>query len=103
MARTFGTMLGTTLRAPLLVLALVALVAGQRSSARAEDPPPPPPDWEEYFKLGNDYYAGKLYDKAIEGYEKCVELKADYKEAWYNLGLAYARRQHYKKEIDAYK
>src|SRR5690349_24778400 len=93
-------------RTRLFLLAL-AICAG--SAAWAADPAPPPepgdapPDYEEYFKLGNDYYAGKLYDKAVEAYEKCVSLNAQYKEAWYNLGIAYSRVQQYRKEIDAYK
>ena len=85
----------------LRALALVVLVGGLASPALAAEADPP--DHEEYFKLGNDYYAGKLYDKAVEAYEKCVALNPQYKEAWYNLGIAYSRVQQFRKEIDAYK
>lgn len=58
---------------------------------------------DEYFKLGNEYFNGKLYDKAVEAYEKCVEARPTYKEGWYNLGIAYSKQRKYRKEVDAYK
>ncbi|MBM4388948.1 MAG: tetratricopeptide repeat protein, partial [Deltaproteobacteria bacterium] len=46
---------------------------------------------EDYFKLGNDYLNAGQTDKAIESYEKALNLKKDVKEGWYNLGSAYGR------------
>ncbi len=94
------------LRSGLLTLTFLSLasVVAAPNTVRADDEKPATEsgDWEEYFKLGHDYFNGRMYDKAVEAFEACVRLKADYKEAWYNLGVAYGRQSRYRKEIDAY-
>ena len=73
----------TRLLVGLLLIAATPLVAhgesGDEESAK------------EYFKLGNEYFKARLYKKAVESYEQCLEKDTDHKEAWYNLGAANAK------------
>jgi len=49
-------------------------------------------------------YAGKSdYDKAIEYYEKIIELYPNDAEAYYNMGFAYSNKSDYDKAIECYK
>jgi tetratricopeptide (TPR) repeat protein len=47
---------------------------------------------EEYFSRGNEAYNKKDWDTAIAEYTRVIKKKPDYKEAYYNRGLAYLRR-----------
>ena len=42
-----------------------------------------------YFAIGTNYDQLEDYDKAIESYQKAIELKPDYSDAIYNLGAIY--------------
>lgn len=59
-------------------------------------------DATDLFRLGAQELASGLVDKAIETFERAVQLKGDAKEGWYNLGVAYGRKKLYQKEILAY-
>jgi tetratricopeptide (TPR) repeat protein len=39
---------------------------------------------------------------AIEAYEKALEIKPDYYEAYYGIGVAYASSNKFKEAIEAY-
>jgi tetratricopeptide (TPR) repeat protein len=54
------------------------------------------------FRLGAQELAAGMFDRAIESFEKGVQLKPDAKEGWYNLGIAYGRKKLYSKEAAAY-
>jgi tetratricopeptide (TPR) repeat protein len=55
----------------------------------------------EYLLEGNqDFYKSK-FDKAIEAYEKAIEIKPNY-EAYYNIGVAYTSSNKFKEAIKAY-
>ncbi|MFH0860557.1 MAG: AAA family ATPase [Candidatus Altiarchaeota archaeon] len=54
----------------------------------------------EYHNLGNDYYKLGEFDKAVEHYNKAIELKPDLLETYFNRGLAYTRKQMYDKAIE---
>jgi len=54
----------------------------------------------EYHNLGNDYYKIGEFDKAIEHYNKALELRPDLLETYFNRGLAYTRKQMYDKAIE---
>lgn len=41
------------------------------------------------MKKGNQYYNAKHYEEAVESYKKVIEHQPEYKEAQFNLGLAY--------------
>lgn len=42
-----------------------------------------------YLHLGNAYAKKKIYDKAIESFNRALELAPDYGDAYYNIGAAY--------------
>ena len=44
----------------------------------------------EWFEKGKDHYMSESYDEAIKCFDKSIELKPDYAEAWYNKGFALA-------------
>ena len=54
----------------------------------------------EYHNLGNDYYKISEFGKAIENYNKALELKPDLSETYFNRALAHLRMQEYPKAID---
>lgn len=58
---------------------------------------------DELFKQGNEAFNEGKIDEAITKYKTCVEKRANFKEAWYNLGIAYGRKKQFDQEIDAYK
>jgi tetratricopeptide (TPR) repeat protein len=43
------------------------------------------------MKEGNQYYNAKRFDEAVDSYKKVIELDPTYKEALFNLGLAYVQ------------
>lgn len=53
----------------------------------------------EYHNLANDYYKIGEFDKAIEHFNKALELKPDLLESYFNRGLAYTRKQEYDKAL----
>jgi tetratricopeptide (TPR) repeat protein len=57
---------------------------------------------DEYFKQGNAYYQDAAFALAVKSYQLSVEQKGDFKEAWYNLGIAYSRIPNHEEEIRAY-
>jgi tetratricopeptide (TPR) repeat protein len=40
--------------------------------------------------MGLAYTMLNEFDKALEAYEKVIEIKPDFDEAYYSMGLAYA-------------
>ncbi len=76
----------------LVIVALLAAPTAARAQAEAVD----------LFRLGAQQLAAGMIDKAIEAFEKGVQLKPDVKEGWYNLGVAYGRKKLYTKEIASY-
>jgi tetratricopeptide (TPR) repeat protein len=57
---------------------------------------------EEYLEQGNAYAFQDDYAKAIELYNKAIELKPDFEFAYNNLGNAYSKRGDYAKAIELY-
>ena len=58
---------------------------------------------EEYwFNIGNIYYNKMNYQKAIECYEKAIEINSQLKEAWYNEGIALGKLGKYQDAIKAF-
>jgi len=54
----------------------------------------------EYHNLANDYYKIGEFDKAIEHYNKALELRPDLLETYFNRGLAYTRKGMYDKAME---
>ena len=44
-----------------------------------------------------------LLDEAIEAYKKCISLKPDFADAYFNMGIALKDRGRYEEAIEAYK
>jgi superkiller protein 3 len=57
---------------------------------------------EKYFQQGYAYNNKGDYDKAIEYYNKAIELNPDYAVAYYNLGNVYNNKGDYGKAIEYY-
>jgi len=55
-----------------------------------------------WYNMGNAYANLKQYEKAIECYNKAVEIKPDMHEALNNIGNAYAGLKQYEKAIECY-
>ena len=60
-------------------------------------------DLEAIGTLGNICYEKKEYQKAIEYYEKALEIKPDKHEALNNMGVAYRNMGNHEKAIESYK
>ncbi len=54
----------------------------------------------EYHNLANDYYKISEFDKAIEHYNKALELKPDLLETYFNRALAYTRKSMYDRALE---
>ncbi len=54
------------------------------------------------FYRGNNHYAKKEYDKAIELYKKAIAINPKDTSFYYNLGLAYYEKKEYDKAIESY-
>ena len=55
-----------------------------------------------YFELGNVYYSLSEYNKAIEFFDKAIEIEPDHASAWYNKGVALSKLGRYDEELKAY-
>jgi len=56
-----------------------------------------------YWRLGNDYMSSNNIPKAIESYQKAIDLKKDYAGAYVGLSGAYEANKDLDKAIDTYK
>ena len=53
-----------------------------------------PDQSDNWYLLGNSYFADKQVDKAIEAYLKCLEISPKFLKARGNLGIAYTRMKN---------
>jgi len=44
---------------------------------------------EEYFEIGDNYLSQGQYRKAIQEFDKAVEIDPNYHSAWNGVGVAY--------------
>ena len=56
----------------------------------------------KYIINGNAYFNDGLFDKAIECYQKAIEIYPDFAGAYYNMGIAYYNKGNYEKAIECY-
>ncbi|MEO1743178.1 MAG: tetratricopeptide repeat protein, partial [Cyanobacteria bacterium J06629_9] len=54
------------------------------------------------FSLGNKYFTLGRKEDAIDSYDKAIEFKPDYHQAWYNRGVALAALGRKEDAIDSY-
>ncbi len=59
------------------------------------------PDDAAYYNMGNAYGELGEYQKAINAYQKAIEIKLDMHEAYNNMGNAYNELKKYQKAINA--
>jgi tetratricopeptide (TPR) repeat protein len=57
---------------------------------------------EELWKIGNDLSVSERYEEAIASYDKAVEIKPDYSDAWINRGNALAVLKRYEEASASY-
>jgi type IV pilus biogenesis/stability protein PilW len=55
-----------------------------------------------YFNSGVDYYHQRDYSKAIQAYQKVIELDPGYAEAYNNLGIIYQEAGDFGRALSAY-
>jgi tetratricopeptide (TPR) repeat protein len=56
----------------------------------------------ELYKQANTLYDLQRYDDALNTYQKAVEIRADYGDAWYGKGKALHELKRYKDALSAY-
>lgn len=57
---------------------------------------------EYFYDQGNYSKSNKQYTEAISYYDKAIEIKPDYFEAWNNRGMALASIEKYAEAINSY-
>ncbi len=57
---------------------------------------------EDYFREGVEHLSAGRIAPAIQSFQFCVQYKADQKECWFNLGVAYGRKRAFASEAAAY-
>jgi tetratricopeptide (TPR) repeat protein len=57
---------------------------------------------EDYLSRGDDFYQSNEYELALKAYDKAIELKPDYAEAWYNRGFLLGELGRYDEALKAY-
>jgi hypothetical protein len=58
---------------------------------------------KEYKKTGDQYLLSKGYEEAIKSYKHAIELKPEYANTYYNLGVAQGKLGLYENAIKSYK
>ena len=56
----------------------------------------------QWLDKGNFYFDAEDYNKAVEYYNKAVELNPNYGTAWNNIGVAYYNLGNYNKAVEYY-
>lgn len=89
-----------------LCLALVLAVAAPQLAMAAGSGPAPAPvaprSAESEYNKGLQAKAAKRYSDAIVSFRKAVDIKANYPEAWNELGFALRQTGQYAEAIKAY-
>ena len=57
---------------------------------------------KNYLLLGNSYLERKKYKKALESFNKVIELDSNNKEAYYNKGYLYIALKKYEKALESF-
>ncbi|NAS89394.1 hypothetical protein C4E24_06630 [ANME-1 cluster archaeon AG-394-G21] len=57
---------------------------------------------EDYLSRGNDFYQSNEYELALKAYDKVIELKPDYADAWHNRGFILGEFGRYEEALKAY-
>ena len=57
---------------------------------------------EDYCNRGVDFYYKKEYELALKAFDKAIEMKPDYAEAWYNKGITLSKLGRYDEALKAF-
>ncbi|MEP0874722.1 tetratricopeptide repeat-containing serine protease family protein [Funiculus sociatus GB2-M2] len=57
---------------------------------------------EELLNSGNDLLVSERYKEAVIDYDKAIQIKPDFHEAWYNRGIALGKLKQYQEAIASY-
>ena len=57
----------------------------------------------DWFCRGSNYYDEGKYKDAIESYKHAIEIKPDYVEAYFSLGVVYTQMGMYQEAVNAHK
>ncbi len=57
---------------------------------------------EDWFQKGYNSFEIEEYDKAIECFQKAIEIHPDFAEAYYNMGTVYHYKGNYDRAIECY-
>lgn len=57
---------------------------------------------EDYYNRGLDYYYKEQYESALKFFDKAIQLKSDYAEAWVGKGIALVKLERYEEALKAY-
>lgn len=52
-----------------------------------------------YFEKANEYYNTKEYKKAIELYQKAIDVKENESASYYNAGVCFIKLKEYEKAV----
>ena len=61
-----------------------------------------PDSAENFYLLGNAYFADNQREKAIEAYEKCLELSPRFVKARYNYAITQLRQKNKTAAMEQY-
>ena len=59
-------------------------------------------DAKEWLNKGNEFAKRGNYPKAIEAYDKAVEIDPQNAKAWYNKGVALGELERHQEALEAY-
>ena len=82
--------------AAISAILLLSVACGDSSNERE------PTDAEVHFKRGFDYAKFGFHRKAIQEYDKAIELTPSDADAYYNRGHAYGELGEYRRAIEDY-
>ena len=75
----------------------------QIESVQAVEKDTPIKDVLKYFNMGADFYRQREISKAIQAYQKVIELDPTYVEAYNNIGIIYQDLGDFDKALEAYR
>jgi type IV pilus biogenesis/stability protein PilW len=75
----------------------------QIESVQAVEKETPTKDVLKYFNMGVDFYRQRKILKAIQAYQKVIELDPTYVEAYNNMGIIYEDLGDFDKALEAYR
>jgi len=86
-----------------LILLLVFMLCITPALAEVEKPLRVETDAKLEYNKGIDFYNSGQFDKAIEAFQRAIELEPNYTDAYYNLGMTFDYLKQYEASISTFK